>query len=91
MILCSLLYVSCQHSHELKIAEEIEEPNHSIIKILVPLLTNSKNENIKVDLIDFDYADIDSLKNGSVDCHGRIIIFCRCGLISWRFVLSWTT
>ena len=59
--------MSCQHTHQLKIAQELEEPNNSILNTFIPLLESSTEENIKVELLDAKYAHIDSLKNGSVD------------------------
>jgi len=67
LLVGSLIFLSCQHNHNLRIAKEVEEPNNSILNTLIPLLEKSSDENIKVEIVDHSYASMDSLKNGSVD------------------------
>jgi len=67
LLIWSLFFVSCQHNHSIRVAQEIDEPKHSILNTLVPLLESSPNEHMKIDILDHNYADIDSLKNGAID------------------------
>ena len=67
-VIISILLSSCHHDHHLRIAQQTDEPNKSIINLLVPLLKTSE-ENIHIEILSNEYAHIDSLKNGSVDVY----------------------
>lgn len=63
-----LLCAGC-HDHEITIAEEIENPNHAILETLIPLLENSTEENIKVEIVDHKHSSIEALKEGTIDLY----------------------